>query len=449
MKNRISYKADIVFKDIYESGGYVYIVGGTIRDYLLHIDNSHDIDVEVYHLTYEQLKQILSRHGYVNTFGKSFAIMQLDSLPGYDFALPRKEKRIGLKHSDFDIIVDKDLSINQAVKRRDITINALMYDYQKDEIIDVVDGINDLNNGIIRMVNPTTFQEDPLRILRIAGFISRFDMTVDKKTKQYCKKMVNDGMLEHLSIERIYEEYKKILMSNHPSVGFEFLKDINALPDYLYNLINCDQRRDYHPEGSVWNHTMLVVDLASQCKEYVDNPEGFMWSCLLHDIGKPLVTTPTGSSPLHNEAGVKVFKDVNMIQNKKLRQYIETMIMYHMHLMNMARHHSSDVKYLRLLGFIDKKISLSDLMFISVCDKLGRGYFAEKQYVEFLDYMNDKISRLGRLALKPIITGKDLIDNGFNDYHLYKELLNKAYDLQLNGMKKDKIIKALRKEVRE
>jgi tRNA nucleotidyltransferase (CCA-adding enzyme) len=115
----------------------------------------------------------------------------------------------------------------------------------------------------------------------------------------------------------------------------------------------------------------------------------------------------------------------------------------------MARHHSCDVKYLRLLGFIDKKISLSDLMFISVCDKLGRGYFAEKQYVEFLDYMNDKISRLGCLALKPIITGKDLIDNGFNDYHLYKELLNKAYDLQLNGMKKDKIIKALRKEVRE
>lgn len=448
MRNRISVLASQIFDEIYEHGGYVYIVGGTIRDHLLGINDSHDIDVEVYHLSYHQLKLILENYGNVNTFGKTFAIMNLDTLPGYDFALPRRESKTGSRHQDFDIIVDKDLAIEKAVLRRDITINALMYDYQKDQIIDCVNGIDDLNNKIIRMVNPDTFKDDPLRILRIAGFISRFEMKVEHSTKEFCRNMVQQGMLQYLSKERVYEEYKKIIMSLHPSLGLEFLKDIDALPFYLRDLVYCDQRRDFHPEGSVWNHTMLVVDLGALCKDYVDNPEGFMWSCLLHDIGKPLVTTPTGSAPLHNEAGVEVFKSVDIITSKKLREYIETMIMYHMHLMNMARNNSKDIKYLRLLKKIDGKISLSDLMFISECDKLGRGRLTSAQYNDFLIYMNDKIERLGDRALKPIITGKDLVENGFCNHKDYKRLLDEAYELQLQGMKKDKIIKTLKKGLR-
>lgn len=449
MKNKISVSplAHDVFQCIENHGGKVYIVGGTVRDYLLGNKSSHDVDVEVYHLDYDELKSILSQFGHVNTYGKSFAIMSLDCLKGYDFALPRKENKTGVKHQDFHIIIDKDLSLDKAIMRRDITINALMYDYFNDEIIDLCHGIDDLNNGIVRMVNSNSFKEDPLRILRIAQFISRFEMKVEINTLNQCKQMVKEGMLEYLSIERIYEEYKKILMSNHPSLGFEFLREINALPKYLYDLIDCDQRRDFHPEGSVWNHTMLVIDLAALCKDKTDEPEYFMWACLLHDIGKPLVTTDTGSAPGHNASGVDVFKSVDMISSKKMRTYIETMIYYHMHLMNMAKHQSSDVKYLRLLKLIDQKISLSDLMFISICDKLGRGRLASAQYNDFLEYMNDKINRLGKTAIEPMITGKDLIDAGFNDYLQFTELLDLAYDMQLQGMKKEKIIIALKKEV--
>lgn len=450
MKNKIivSPLAQDIFKSIEEAGGKVYIVGGTVRDYLLNHKQGHDIDVEVYHLSYDELKKVLEQYGTVNTYGKTFAIMGLDCLKGYDFALPRRENKTGVKHQDFDIVVDSHLSLGKAILRRDVTMNALMYDYFNDEIIDLCDGINDIKNKVIRMVNPSTFKEDPLRILRVAQFIARFEMSVDEDTKDYCKTMVEEGMLEYLSIERIYEEYKKILMSNHPSIGFEFLREIKALPKYLSDLIDCDQRRDFHPEGSVWNHTMLVLDIGALCKDMTENPEAFMWSCLLHDIGKPVVTTPTGSAPRHNEAGVEVFKQVDLVTSKKMRIYIETMIMYHMHLMNMSRHQSSDVKYLRLLKLIDGKISLSDLMFISECDKLGRGRVTSTQYNEFLEYMNDKIERLGNKALKPIVVGQDLIDAGFTDHSLYKGLLDKAYDMQLQGMNKEKIMLVLKKELR-
>lgn len=448
MKNKIivSPLADIVFKSIEDAGGKVYIVGGTVRDYLLNNKQSHDIDVEVYHLSYDELKVVLEAFGKVNTYGKSFAIMSLDCLKGYDFALPRKENKTGVKHQDFDIIVDKDLSLDKAILRRDVTMNALMYDYSNGEIIDLCGGIADIDNKVIRMVNPLTFMEDPLRVLRVAQFSARFEMRVEENTKNHCKRMVEDGMLEHLSIERVYEEYKKILMSNHPSIGFEFLRDINALPKYLSDLIDCDQRRDFHPEGSVWNHTMLVIDLAALCKDKTDDPESFMWSCLLHDIGKPLVTNEKGSAPNHNGAGVEVFKDVKLISSKKMRVYIETMIYYHMHLMNMAKYHSSDVKYLRLLKLIDKKISLSDLMFISICDKLGRGRLASDQYNEFISYTQDKIERLGDKALLPIVVGQDLIDAGFRNRSRYKRLLDEAYDMQLQGMEKEKIMMVLKKE---
>lgn len=450
MKNNIIIDplADKIFKDIYNQGGYVYLVGGCVRDYLLN-KKSHDIDVEVYHISYDKLKNILSKYGYVNEFGKSFSIINLSTLPHYDFALPRKENKTGVKHQDFNIIIDKNLPIQEAIKRRDFTMNALLYDYQKQEIIDLVSGIEDINNKIIKMVSKKTFKEDPLRILRVASFMSRFDMKVDNDTKECCKEMVNNKELENLSIERIYEEYNKILMSNHPSLGLEFLKEIDALPFYLKDLIGCYQRKDYHPEGDVWNHTMLVVDLGALCKQHTNKPLSFMWSCLLHDIGKPLVTTIDGKAPGHNESGVKVFEKVKLIKSKDMRVYISTMIMYHMHLMNMARNNSRDITYLRLLKNIDKKITLSDLMYISECDKLGRGKVTSEQYNQFITYMNDKISRLGDKALSPIVDGNDLIENGFENHKQYKYLLNKAYDLQLQGYKKDKIIKILKKELRK
>lgn len=190
---------------------------------------------------------------------------------------------------------------------------------------------------------------------------------------------------------------------------------------------------------------MLVIDVASHVKQKTDHPLWFMWACLLHDIGKPLVTTLEGHAPLHNEAGVKVFQEVDLIASKKARQYISTMIMYHMHLMNMSRHHAKDLSYLRLLKKIDGKVSMNDLIYISCCDKLGRGKVAQSQYDEFWIFIQDKQKRLGNQARPALIDGRDLIAYGFQNKKLYKEMLEEAYDLQLQGYSQEKILRSLRK----
>lgn len=438
--------AEDVFEDILHSGGYVYIVGGCVRDEVMGIQGENDIDVEVYHLTYQQLYDVLARHGHVNTFGQSFAIMQLDCLPHYDFALPRKEKKTGEKHQDFQVMIDPELSLDKAIQRRDLTMNALMYDYQQGKIIDLCGGIDDIKNRVIRCVNVKTFAEDPLRVLRIAQFVVRFDMLVEKRTLQLCKEMVKQHMLDHLSIERVYSEYSKILMAEKPSLGFEFLRTIDALPPYLKALETTHQRLDYHPEGHVFNHTMLVIDVAALTKHKTDHPLWFMWSCLLHDIGKPVVTTKEGHAHGHNEAGVEVFKQVDIITAKKEREYISTMIMYHMHLMNMARNHSRDLSYLRLLKKIDGKVSLNDLICISCCDKLGRGKVAREQYDAFLEFIADKKARLGDRAKPPMINGNDLLEAGFKADKQLKKVLAEAYDLQLQGIDRERILRSLKKK---
>ena len=441
---KLSKLAKTIFNDILSHGGEVYVVGGSVRDMLMKRHDSHDVDVEVYHLNYDQLYDVLSQYGNVNTYGKSFAIMSVDTLHGYDFALPRSERKTGNAHTDFEVMIDSELPKELAIQRRDLTINALMYDYQNKTIIDLCHGIDDIKNKVIRCVNPKTFVEDPLRVLRIAQFVARFEMSVEEETLKLCKTMVKEGMLEHLSDERVYGEYCKILMSNRPSLGFEFLKEIGGLPSYLYDLTLTHQRPDYHPEGDVFEHTMLVLDVAALMKQKTDDPLSFMWSCLLHDIGKPIVTTSEGSAPYHSAKGVEVFKDIKLIRSKKQRTYIETMIMYHMNLMVMSRKNAPDHRYLRILKMIEGKVSLNDLILISCCDKLGRGKVVYDQYYKFWDYINDKIERLGTKPPEALVGGLDLINAGFKNKNVFSEMLEEAYNMQLLGDDKETILRSLK-----
>ena len=436
--------AKTIFNDILSHGGEVYVVGGSVRDMLMKRHDSHDVDIEVYHMSYDQLYDVLSQYGNVNTYGKSFAIMSVDTLHGYDFALPRSERKTGHAHTDFEVMIDSELPKELAIQRRDLTINALMYDYQNKTIIDLCHGVDDIKNKVIRCVNPKTFVEDPLRVLRIAQFVARFEMSVEEETLKLCKTMVKEGMLEHLSDERVYGEYCKILMSNRPSLGFEFLKEIGGLPSYLYDLTLTHQRPDYHPEGDVFEHTMLVLDVAALMKQKTDDPLSFMWSCLLHDIGKPIVTTSEGSAPYHSAKGVEVFKDIKLIRSKKQRTYIETMIMYHMNLMVMSRKNAPDHSYLRILKMIEGKVSLNDLILISCCDKLGRGKVVYDQYYKFWDYINDKIERLGTVPPVSLINGIDLINAGFTNKNEFSEMLEEAYNMQLLGDDRETILRSLK-----
>ena len=433
--------------DALSNKGRVYLVGGIVRDMVMYQQvEYHDVDVEVYDLEIDEILEILSQYGHVNCVGKSFGILKLDCLPHFDFAMPRIERKNGVTHREFDVEVCKNLDLKIACKRRDFTINAMMYDYQNEELIDYYQGQEDIKNKCLRMVDEKTFAEDPLRVLRLAQFIARFEFQVDKQTKQICQKMVDEGQLQYLSLERIQQEYNKLLMSSHPSLGLKFLLELNAIIHPLETLVTCQQRLDYHPEGSVMNHTLLVVDLAALCKEKTSWPLAFMWSALLHDIGKPLVTTPEGKAPGHNESGVRVFNEYfsHFFTNKKMKQYIRTMIYYHMHLMNMMRNQSKDYSYYKLLKGIEGIFPLEDLVYMSKCDKLGR-LANRPETISTLDqYVQEKVSKCGNHALKPLIDGKFLIDLGFKPNQNFKELLDWSYDLQMRGHDLKSIIQLLK-----
>ena len=351
--------------------GRVYLVGGIVRDMVMYQKvDYHDVDVEIYDLEIDEIIDILSQYGKVNEVGKSFGILKLDCLPNFDFALPRIERKKGQTHREFEVEVHKNLDMKIACRRRDFTINAMMYDYQNE----------------------------------------------------------------------------KLLMSSHPSMGLKFLLELNALIRPLETLATCPQRLDFHPEGNVMNHTLLVVDLAALCKDKTSWPLAFMWSALLHDIGKPLVTTPEGKAPGHNESGVKVFNQYfsHFFTNKKMKKYIRTMIYYHMHLMNMVRDQSKDYSYYKLLKGIEGIFPLNDLVCMSKCDKLGR-LANRPETISTLDtYVEEKVSRCGNHALKPFVDGKLLIELGFKPNQDFKELLDWAYDLQMRGYDKESVIQLLK-----
>ncbi len=224
-------------------------------------------------------------------------------------------------------------------------------------------------------------------------------------------------------------DYDALLMSDKPSIAFKKLHEDHVLPDYLEILSHTMQRSDYHPEGDVFTHTLMVLDEGAKRKYQSDHPLWFMWACLLHDIGKPAVTTIDGHAPYHNESGVEVFQHVSIITDPRQRQYVEAMIMYHMHLMNMARNHAPDWRYLRLLKLIENKVSLNDLILMSICDKLGRGYVAYDQLYDFYRFIIDKQIRLGTKPVPAFINNEDVFWQ--------------AYEMQLQGKSKEEILRSL------
>ena len=436
-----------VIDELNQQGATVYFVGGCVRDDLMNRP-CHDFDIEVFHITSEKLVETLSQFGHVDTFGKQFGIYKLLKLPEADFALPRLEKKINEGHQGFEVETNPHLSMEKAAMRRDFTINAIYFNTKTNEYEDYYGGIEDLKKGIIRVVNKDTFQEDPLRILRLAQFVSRFEFQIDPFSQQLCFEMVKRGNLKTLSKERVFAEYNKMLLGVKPSLGIQFLYEINGLPEALQVLGNIHQRLDYHPEGCVLNHVKMVVDHAATIKDQTSYPLGFMWSCLLHDIGKASTTDAFGHAYNHENVGADLSSEVLKLfcNHKKLMSYVKIMIALHMKLGQYTRNNVKDKTFLKLLAQLNGKSSLNDLYYLTESDMYGRlrdGYEDVKKIQEFLI---EKTNKLGCEAPTPFINGQDLIALGVSQGPKMKELLALAYDMQLGGYTKKAVLNMLGKE---
>ena len=207
------------------------IIGGYVRDFLLNIE-SKDIDIELYGIaSFDKLENILEEFGSVNSVGKSFGVCKL-SLKDFeiDFTLPRVDSKISSGHKGFDVEIKTDIDFKTATSRRDFTINAIGYNVKEKIILDPFNGITDLNNRILKAVNIKSFSDDPLRVLRAAGFCSRLNFQMNSELFDLCKNMCDKNILDELPTQRIYTEIEKILLkSQTPSIGFKLLKELNAL----------------------------------------------------------------------------------------------------------------------------------------------------------------------------------------------------------------------------
>lgn len=289
-----------IAKKIKQNGGNTYLVGGAVRDAIL----NKPIKDEDYCITGFTFEKFLNLFPMARVRGKSFEVFDLD---GKEFALARKEIKVGKGHKEFTIETNEDISIEEDLKRRDITINSIAQDVLTKEIIDPFGGREDLENKVIRATS-SRFSEDPLRVYRVARIAAVLDFTVSRKTLNMMNKLKEE--LPTLSKERIFTEFRKALEADKPSIFFDVLKEAEVLDIHfkeIYDLIGAIQPIKYHPEGDSYNHTMLALDNSAKITKDVK----IRFCTLIHDLGKG--RTPQEMYPHHynhEQKGVEPLKSL-------------------------------------------------------------------------------------------------------------------------------------------
>lgn len=270
----------------------IYQVGGAVRDRLLQRP-FHDTDWVVVGATPEDM----TAQGFTPV-GKDFPVF-LHPQTHEEYALARTERKSGVGYRGFVVHTSPDVTLEEDLARRDLTINAIAAPADwtgTGAVFDPYNGQADLQAKLLRHVTDA-FREDPVRILRVARFAARFDdFSVAPETLQLMREMVQAGEADHLVPERVWQEISRGLMEAKPSRMFEVLRACGALqvilPE-LNRLWGVPQRPEYHPEVDAGIHAMLVLDMAAQ----LHAPLTVRFACLCHDFGKG--TTPTDVLPRH------------------------------------------------------------------------------------------------------------------------------------------------------
>lgn len=288
---------------IKDNGGTLYLVGGAVRDKLLG-NEIHDEDYCVTGITATQFKAL-----FPESFlrGKDFEVFDIY---GTEFAMARRERKTGTGHKEFEITTSPQISIEEDLARRDITINSIAQEVLTGKIIDPFNGQKDLENRIIRATT-LAFKEDPLRVYRVARFAAKLNFSVDDNTLEMMNSLKEE--LSTLSKERVFVEFEKALKTDKPSIFFNVLKKANVLEVHfkeIYDLIGALQPEKYHPEGDAYVHTMMVLDYCATMTENVE----IRFSALVHDLGKGL--TPKEEYPHHYNHEINGVKLVENLGNR-------------------------------------------------------------------------------------------------------------------------------------
>jgi tRNA nucleotidyltransferase (CCA-adding enzyme) len=424
------------------AGGRALIVGGWVRD-RLRSHPSKDIDLEIFNLSQERLPAFLAPFGRVEAVGHSFPVYKVigkDGDEGIDVALPRRESKSGRGHKGFDVVGDATMTVTDAARRRDFTVNAMAWDPLEDIYEDPFHGREDLARSVLRAVDPATFGDDSLRVLRAVQFAARFEFSLEAATATLCRQIP----LDDLPAERVWGEMEKLLLgAERPSLGFALALDLGVVDQLLPEvkpLVGCEQEPEWHPEGDVWTHTLLVIDQARRLNANLDRPRliTVMLGAVCHDLGKPATTALINGrirSPHHEEAGVAPTLalldrlNVHSIDGMDVRAQIVGLVANHLKPgMFFKAPHVGDGAFRRLAQKVDMEL----LARLARADCLGRtGEFD----CTAMDWFVTRARALGveHRPPAPLLMGRHLLALGLTAGPRVGEILKTVYEQQLDG----------------
>jgi tRNA nucleotidyltransferase (CCA-adding enzyme) len=442
-----------------DAGGQALLVGGSVRD-MQFGKISKDFDLEIYGLEPEAIEEVVSQHGKISEVGKAFGILKVSFGEGIDIdvSCPRTDSKTGEGHKGFAIKADPDMSIEDAARRRDFTINSMAADPLTGELHDPFNGLEDIEKRQLRVTDPERFKDDPLRVMRALQFVGRFGLSIEPETADIIREMAPD--LKELPKERIFEEWKKLLLkSDKPSMGLVAGMSLGVFDEIhpeFPPLAETPQEPEWHPEGDVWIHTLMSVDWAKEISSRQELPDDkaltVILSTLCHDLGKATTTEfvdgryishghePAGDEPTRN------FLKTMGVDNKTRDKVVNLVVN---HLAPSMLYVSKEIKEEKVgdgaIRRLAKRISpatIEELVAVSMADHMGRGPFEDPEFPEQLLLPDGfpagpwllKWSReLGVEKSKPVdlIRGRDLINLGFDpsvEFSVVIELANRLRD---------------------
>lgn len=420
-----------------------FLVGGCVRDWLLGMEVK-DYDVEVFGLAYEQLVGALERWGKPDLVGRSFGVVKLRVPTGltFDFTIPRRDSKTAPGHKGFAITFDSALTPKEAAARRDFTINSLMYDPRRRELLDFFGGEKDLRDRVLRHTSDA-FPEDPLRVLRGMQFAARFNLLAAPETIALSRAIKSTH--SQLAIERVREEwFKWAEKSVTPSLGLQFLAETEWIEHYpeINRLRGTPQDPEWHPEGDVFVHTCHCCDAMAGLPEWkgadAEARIVYMLAILAHDFAKPQTTKVTIKdgrerivSPGHEEEGgplTETFLE-RIGAPLAIRARVVPLVTNHL-----AHMQIESARAIRRLAKRLQPETIQGLAIVMTADAMGRPPHppvAPESVQELL-----RKARELEVEKRPpvhILLGRHLIELGMAPGPEFGRILSEAYEAQLGG----------------
>jgi len=419
---------------IRQAGGRLWLVGGCLRDLIL-TRQPHDLDLEVSGIPPGQLYRLLTEHFSVQFVGQAFGVFKLVGLP-IDISIPMRRPLDDATIPGLLHLAAPEMEIDEALSRRDFTMNAMAWDPDTLDFHDPFHGREDLKTGTLRHVSER-FAEDPLRVLRGMQFVARYDLRPAAETLTLCQSLSQD----QLPRERIWEEWKKLLLQGSTiSKGLQWLRDCGWLRFYpeLAALRGCPQDPVWHPEGDVWVHTLHCLDwFAKERTEKTADDLTVGLGVLCHDFGKPVTTkeefghiTSRGHES-EGEAPTRQFL-ARLTNQTSLADEVVALVLCHLRPYALYDGKASDSAVRRLarqVGRIDRLVRVARADHAGRPPKLFDDFPAGEWLLRKARELDVEIQ-----GPAPIIMGRHLLAMGVSPGPEMGKHLDDCYEAQLDGL---------------